>query len=269
MKAPPLNELLDVARNAVAEALIVLGSRGWMNAGLISAEGRDLKTEADLQSNEVLRKCLSPTRLTILSEEDEVIRFNPTEHPSWIIDPLDGTVNFERGFPHAAVSVGLWRGKHPLLGVVGDLHSGTVWTGIVGDISKNPTSIPAAVSNVPTADAGVLATGFPTGRDFSDHSLQNSVQFWRCFKKVRMIGSAAISLASVANGTFDAYCEEGIWWWDVAGAIPLILAGRGRLWMTPPESELKTVVFASNGRIVPPVELLQNYEDLEEYQNTG
>ncbi|MDB4385094.1 hypothetical protein N9023_04245 [Opitutaceae bacterium] len=263
-------DFLSVAKEAVSSSLDALHTRGWGNADVISAMGRDLKTEADLESNRVIRAVIERTQLPILSEEEPRVGFNmPCNNLLWIVDPLDGTVNFERGFPHAGVSLGLWKGVKPVLGVVGDLCSGKIYSGQAASTREDLTANENRVSLVESAEQGILATGFPTGRDFSNQALQKSVEFWRCFKKVRMIGSAALSLARVSDGTFDAYCEEGIWWWDVAGAIPLVLSAGGRVWMTPPDKDLKTVVFASNGRILPPPELQKNYENLEEHQNTG
>ena len=263
-------DFLSVAKEAVSSSLDALHTRGWGNADVISAMGRDLKTEADLESNRVIRAVIERTQLPILSEEEPRVGFNmPCNNLLWIVDPLDGTVNFERGFPHAGVSLGLWKGVKPVLGVVGDLCSGKIYSGQAASTREDLTANENRVSLVESAAEGILATGFPTGRDFSNQALQKSVEFWRCFKKVRMIGSAALSLARVSDGTFDAYCEEGIWWWDVAGAIPLVLSAGGRVWMTPPDKDLKTVVFASNGRILPPPELQKNYENLEEHQNTG
>ena len=263
-------DFLSVAKEAVSSSLDALHTRGWGNADVISAMGRDLKTEADLESNRVIRAVIERTQLPILSEEEPRVGFNmPCNNLLWIVDPLDGTVNFERGFPHAGVSLGLWKGVKPVLGVVGDLCSGKIYSGQAASTREDLTANENRVSLVESAAEGILATGFPTGRDFSNQALQKSVEFWRCFKKVRMIGSAALSLVRVSDGTFDAYCEEGIWWWDVAGAIPLVLSAGGRVWMTPPDKDLKTVVFASNGRILPPPELQKNYENLEEHQNTG
>lgn len=264
------SKLLSVAKDAVRSSLAALRARGWENADIITARGRDLKTEADLESDRVIRELIRPTELPVLSEEESAQgRRFPDGVPCWIVDPLDGTINFERGFPHAGVSIGLWSGKKPVLGAVGDLQSGTIWAGIVGQQPSCSTGEIIRVSSVNSADQGILATGFPTERDYSSEALRKSVEFWCCFKKIRMIGSAALSLSRVSDGTFDAYCEEGIWWWDVAGAIPLVLAAGGRVWMTPPDEQLKTVVFASNGRILPPPELRRNYENLEEHQNTG
>ncbi len=258
------NSYRELARDVVSKALRDLEGRGWGNAGVLSDSGRDLKTEADFQSDAILKNGLSNSPFPIISEESSTNSIVEENQITWIIDPLDGTVNFERGFPHAAVSVGLWCGGKPLFGVVGNLKDGTIWEDRgPQDLLKSGQHV--CVSSVQRDENGVLATGFPTSRDFSDRSLLSSAQIWRCFKKVRMIGSAALSLAMVADGTFDAYCEEGIWWWDVAGGVPLVLTGGGRVWMTPPDAALKRVVFASNGRITPPSELFELYENLEEY----
>jgi myo-inositol-1(or 4)-monophosphatase len=94
-----------------------------------------------------------------------------------------------------------------------------------------------------------LATGFPSARDYSDTSLADSIRKVQQFKKIRMIGSAALSIAHVANGCVDAYFEEDIWIWDVAAGLALVKAAGGDFTVSEIKDTWQLDVFASNGRL--------------------
>lgn len=92
-----------------------------------------------------------------------------------------------------------------------------------------------------------MATGLPIGRDFSTDSLQRFVGSLQQYKKVRMLGSAAIMLAQVAAGRFDIYEEEDICLWDVAAGLALVQAAGGQYHLEPGSGTFKYHVRASNG----------------------
>ena len=73
-----------------------------------------------------------------------------------------------------------------------------------------------------------LLTGFPVGRKYSKISLNKFIDKFRLFKKIRMIGSAAMSLCFVASGIFDIYYEEDIYLWDVAAGLSLVKESGGK-----------------------------------------
>ncbi|MBI3999215.1 MAG: inositol monophosphatase, partial [Candidatus Omnitrophica bacterium] len=86
---------------------------------------------------------------------------------------------------------------------------------------------PISVSTQKDAGQSVLATGFPVQFEFKSSSIQNFFQITQRFKKTRMLGSAAMSLAYVACGRMDAYWEENILFWDVAAGAALVKAAGG------------------------------------------
>jgi myo-inositol-1(or 4)-monophosphatase len=108
---------------------------------------------------------------------------------------------------------------------------------------------PIGVSTVADRSQAVLATGFPSGRDYGTDALTTFTQRVQAFKKIRMIGSAVLSLAMVAEGTFDAYFEEGIMLWDVAAGLALVAAAGGRIDVRPGARHLSVVATATNGHI--------------------
>ena len=242
------NALLSIAAKAAQEAGFILKDFFATNAGVKTDDGRDIKTEADKAADAALLDVLSSTSFPILSEESGCTIDAGMSEPCWIIDPLDGTFNFVRGFPACCVSVALWHKKMPILGVIYDFAADMLYTGIVGvDARCNGESI--NVSTVQALSQAALATGFPSARDYGDKSLQDSIKKIQKFKKIRMIGSAALSLAYVSRGFVDAYHEEDIWLWDVAAGLALVKAAGGEFTISDIKPTWQLDVYATNGTI--------------------
>lgn len=258
-----------MAVEAAREAVQVLRGQYLRDAGIQSSEAKDIKTKADVAAQEVIVAKLASSKLAVIAEEqDEVeglkgLRVDRNNHSAvqpvndstgqpkdarWLVDPLDGTLNFTRGFPMAAVSIALWEGMEPRLGVIADVFSGQIFSGEVGRgawLDEEGISVSAAGD---TARA-VIATGFPSGRSYDSDSLLEFVRKVQRYKKVRMLGSAALMLAQVAAGRFDVYEEEDIYLWDVAAGLALVKAAGGAFVMKPGSGPFKYHVIASNGRI--------------------
>lgn len=259
--------LLETAETAAREAADVLRRHYSGAAGVISAQGKDIKTSADLAAEKKLLGVLSATGLPIVSEESETTHQILADGGlKWIVDPLDGTLNFVRGLPLSCVSVSLWHGRRPVLGVIEDLTQEEPFRAMVGKEAFRGRA-PLRVSSRSEVAQAVMATGFPTGTGFETEQIKRFVSFVQGFKKVRLLGSAALSLAYVAAGVLDVYCEENIWLWDIAAGVALVQAAGGTIWITPPDARGKVTVFASNGEIRPPVDFLNAYENLEEHRN--
>jgi len=252
---------LELAQLAAREAGALLRDAYAKDAGVVSALGKDIKTEADKAAETVILEALRPTGLAILSEESGMDQGTgnssnesgaspstilDSQSPIWIVDPLDGTFNFTRGFPACCVAIGLWADGQPVLGVIYDLVVDKMYSGVVGEGAQcNEAAM--HVSTTTSNSAASLATGFPSARDYSDASLGNSIRKVQQFKKVRMIGSAALSIAHVANGGVDAYFEEDIWLWDVAAGLALVKAAGGEYSISEIKETWQLDVFAFNG----------------------
>jgi myo-inositol-1(or 4)-monophosphatase len=119
-----------------------------------------------------------------------------------------------------------------VLGAVFDFHRDEMFSGVVGEGAWcNEEQI--FVSDTRIASRAVLTTGFPSFRDFDDDSLLGFVRHVQRFKKVRLLGSAALSLAYVACGRADAYAEDDIMLWDVAAGLALVSAAGGAIELKP------------------------------------
>lgn len=249
-----MDNYLLTARSAAEKAVTVLRTKYLTDAKITDNTGKDIKTEADKYAQKVIVEELRSTGIPILAEEsggskDKLLLETPQLNGKmWVVDPLDGTVNFWRGFPMAAVSIALWDSGEPLVGVVSEVYHDIVFTAKVGEgawCNDNPIQ----VSTTGSIKNAVIATGFPSGRSYDTESLTKFLSTVQSYKKVRMLGTAALSLAHVATGHFDVYSEEDIYIWDVAAGLALVRAAGGRFLMEKGSDDLKFHVVASNGLI--------------------
>jgi len=235
--------LAEIAATAAAE---LLDREFRSDAGIRSAVGKDIKTTADLAAEEIISKELNPSGLPLIGEESVATEEIPSG-PYWLVDPLDGTMNFTRGFPSYCVSIALWIDRNPLFGVVFDCGSNSAYKG-GPDWGAWCGQVPIRVSTTAEVGQAILGTGFPSHRDYGSESLKVFLKRIQRFKKIRMIGSAALSLAWVARGVFDAYAEEGIMAWDVAAGLALVLGAGGSASFVPGKKPWSFDVVATNDR---------------------
>jgi fructose-1,6-bisphosphatase/inositol monophosphatase family enzyme len=253
MDIPDSRDMLGIAVGAAARAADRILAALEESRGAVSSRGHDIKIAGDASAEaEALEFLAKASRFPALSEEAGVVGGSAAGEGSpyrWILDPIDGSLNFNRGIPLCCVSVALWKGDEPVLGVVHDFNRGEVFTGIVGQ-GAAVNGVPMAVSGVSRLQDAVLCTGFPVYSDFSEAPLLEFVRKVQSYKKVRLLGSAALSLAYVAAGRADAYMEDGIMAWDVGAGLALVLAAGGKVESEPLVRGLR--IRASNGRFEAP-----------------
>ncbi len=237
---------ITVAVEAAAAAAAVLRRVG---KEVLSETGKDIKSQADLDAEAALLEVLRPTGLPVLSEEMGADADFSLDRDGWIIDPLDGTMNFLRGIPVSCTCVGLWRDGRPVLGVIHEVGRECAWVGGEG-LPTTCNGQPARCGNAGTPESAILATGFPRCFDFGEQSLLAYSRRMSSYKKIRMVGCAGLSLAWTAGGMMDLYLEEDIFLWDVAAGIALIEAAGGRAHFTPPDSQWRTRVAAGSDALV-------------------
>jgi myo-inositol-1(or 4)-monophosphatase len=168
----------------------------------------------------------------ILAEEthgDNWRAWNEPGPPMWLIDPLDGTVNFAHGFPYVGVSLALLVDGCPVVGVVYDpLRSETFAASIGGGATRDGQSI--RVSSVERLADAFLATGFPYDRrTAADNNTQRLDHFLRRSHGVRRAGAAVLDNAYVACGRLDGFWEKGLHPWDVAAVSLIVQEAGGRV----------------------------------------
>lgn len=207
--------------------------------------GRDIKLHEDTASEALIIAALrAVSDLPILSEErgwvDEVKAAEGK--PYWVVDPLDGSFNYHRRVPLCCTSVALCVGFAPIVGAVFDFNRDEIFVGGKG----LPLTLNGVALELNDPSYRVLATGLPVRGEFADDRMGAFARELLDWRKVRMIGSAALSLAWVAAGRFDAYREAGISWWDVAGGLALVAAAGGDVTIEGEALEAPLAIFALN-----------------------
>jgi myo-inositol-1(or 4)-monophosphatase len=219
------SDLLAIATRAAEAAGKALRTHRaeW---GVIAGEyGREVKIDADKRAEEMILAALEATApYPVISEEAGWVNAGDRQGYVWAVDPLDGSVNYLRGYPHCAVSIALLSQSAPVLGVVDCFLLGERFTGVVGQGAwLNGATI--SVSDIDTPASGILQTGVPARASPETMALfETRLKSWR---KVRMMGSAATALAYVAAGRADAFRESGSMIWDVAAGCALVKAAGG------------------------------------------
>jgi myo-inositol-1(or 4)-monophosphatase len=217
---------LAVAESAVRAAGDLLLRLRQRELAVLSEIGHDIKLQADRESEALILSILAEKMpLPVLTEETGEHGIADESAPMWVVDPIDGTFNYARGLPLCCSCVGLWAGGAPVAGAVFNFFTGELFTGIPGT-GAWLNGAPIRVSSVTDPAKAALATGFPTYRDLSDEPLLQFLSRVRSFKKIRMVGTAAMAGVFSACGRVDAYAEEDIWLWDVA-ASSAVAAGAG------------------------------------------
>ncbi len=167
----------------------------------------------------------------------------------WLVDPLDGTVNFIAGIPHVAVSVALYDGERAEVGVVVDVFRGEEFVAVAGG-GATCDGARLSVTDRPGLAGAVIATGFPYDHLTYDYTPPLRAVLGRA-QGIRRLGAAALDFAWVAAGRLDGFWELGLAPWDVAAGLLLVREAGGRA-TTPagdeaaPESRLMVV---TNGRL--------------------
>ncbi|MDT7920933.1 MAG: inositol monophosphatase family protein [Meiothermus sp.] len=213
----------------------------------------DLVTQADHESEAAIRELIAARHPdhVVLGEEQGQDREGAFR---WIVDPLDGTVNYAHGFPFYAVSIGLEAHGEVVLGVILDTARGDLFTATKGG-GAFMNGRPVRVSPRATLVGSLLATGFPY--DVSKDT-ENLVYFQRALTRglmVRRPGAAALDLAYVAAGRLDGFWEVKLNPWDVAAGWLIIREAGGTV--TGMEGEAYRLgnryLVASNGLIHQPL----------------
>ncbi|QDV07390.1 Inositol-1-monophosphatase [Planctomycetes bacterium Poly30] len=210
---------------------------------------RDLVTDVDLGSERLIVEALRAATPDFTVEAEEEAADAKSEAPRWIVDPLDGTVNYVHGIPMFAVSIGLHllgpdggsNTTRPLFGVVHAPRLGETFVAVEGRGSFCLTSQAGApdgpvdvarlrVSRPDGLADAILATGFPYRRNELEHSnLENFNAFFYDVRGVRRLGAAALDLAYVAAGRLDGFWELHLGPHDMAAGALLVREAGGEV----------------------------------------
>ena len=223
-KAKALEAAVDAAERA---GRFLLGRFG-RGSGRTYTEKHDVKLDEDLRAEEIVRLCLCDSyEFAFIGEEScEVATYGPYV---WVVDPLDGTANYERGIPHFSTSIALLEDGVPIIGVVRNHATGEMMTSIAGE-GAWLNGVPLQVSKTGTLDRAVLSGGFMKTEEMVQRNLDFITRAVKSTFKLRVTGSAALELCEVAMGRFDIYSERGIRIWDIAAG--LLIAREAGAWVS-------------------------------------
>ena len=220
-----LTSELEGALSAARRAGEVLRA-GFGTEHAITYKGEvDLVTEIDEEAEQVIRKELLGTFPSYGMLAEEGGELAGEEDARWIVDPLDGTVNYAHGLLIFCVSIALERAGEVVLGVVHDPMGEETF---VAERGRGATlnGEPIKVSDTDDLIQALIATGFPYDRAEMPGALDLFGRFAVLTLGMRRLGSTALDLCYVAAGRLDGYYERGIWAWDIAaGSLILEEAG--------------------------------------------
>jgi myo-inositol-1(or 4)-monophosphatase len=229
------------------------------------ASQHDIKLELDVRCQRRIELTLRRAFPSVPILGEEGIVGDPETGTRWVVDPIDGTVNFTYGIPHACVSIALQtksvpRGRRAsraagagagdggfesVLGIIYDPFCNELWTALRGQRARlNGTLIRA--SRRRRLDEAIIALGFAKERASMDYTLPTFNGLIRRVRKIRIMGAAALSLAYVATGRMDAYLEYGLRLWDIAAGGLIVECAGGTFWRQPIGGEHTYHIRASN-----------------------
>ena len=236
-------DYLEIAKEAAKEAGIFLLKNKLNEKEIYSEEGRDIKLQLDRETEDLIRKKLESTNISVLGEE-----FGGEGSPEserWVIDPIDGTANYFRGLDQCCISIALMDKNEALVGVVYNFNNGEMYAAAKG-LGCYLNDAKVNVSDIDQKNKASLTTGFPASETIdSQYDFLDDLKGW---KKIRMFGSAALSCAYVASGKCDYYAEKGVYLWDFAAGICLVTEAGGKAEFTLIDDERYSVRF-SNGKL--------------------
>ena len=242
-----LSDLLEIAKEAAQTSGNFLKKEFHQDQEASLNKGRDIKLKIDIESEKLILKFIKQnSMLPILSEESGAS--NDLGDTYWIVDPLDGSSNYFRKIDICAVSIALMHQGEPLLGVINDFMNEHLYFA-----SKNGgafcNNTPIRVSNTDDAAEGTIMTGIPAKSFYSDDEFKLMIKLFQKWKKVRMIGSAAIANLYVAKGKADCYEEKGTFIWDVAAGAVIVNEAGGFASLSEFKSDFRIDAKFTNGKV--------------------
>ena len=258
MTAKEKRQLLATAVKAAHAAGEIMRRNRLAPKKINEATQRDIKLELDVRCQRKIESLLTRAHpeIAILGEEEN--SGDIETEIRWVVDPIDGTVNFAYGIPHACVSIALQRrlakrneygeSYETIIGAVYDPFVDEFWTAIRGQAAKlNGKRI--QVNDGPLREA-MLVIGFAKDKKTMDYMMPYFSKLALKIRKPRMMGSATLALTYVACGRFHGYIESRVNLWDIAAGGLILECAGGEFWRMPRRKGRHVyAVVATNGMI--------------------
>ena len=241
-------ELTIANKAAKAAGNILLNQKDILNNSIFTSD-RDVKLEADIAAENLIKGIIeSESNFPILAEESGKSADNLGD-TFWVVDPLDGTANYARDIPLCCISIALIQNLNPVIGVIYDFNNDDLYEGTKETKALLNNKL-INVSDIAEKNKGILVTGLPNATDYSDEAMLKMVKDFQSWRKVRMIGSAAMASAYVASGKADLYKEFGTYLWDIAAGAAIINAAGGKADIKNRRDNFQVDVYFSNSKII-------------------
>jgi myo-inositol-1(or 4)-monophosphatase len=248
--SPTVSVMIDAARAAGRRLLRDFGEVENLQ---VSRKGpADFVSTADRMAEETIRERLEKARpgYGFLMEESGVVEGSDKTH-RFIVDPLDGTLNFLHGIPHFSVSIGLERDGELRAGVVFDVMRNELYWAETGEGAWIENRRLRVGVRRKLSDA-VVTTGIPQlGVAGFDQFVDEMLRVRPEVAAIRRLGSAALDLAWVASGRFDGYWERGLSPWDLAAGFVLVREAGGVVIGLDKSDPTKGAFVAGNPSLAP------------------
>jgi myo-inositol-1(or 4)-monophosphatase len=242
-----MSEFLTTAVDAALLAGKLLRENFEKPLEVDSMQAHDIKLELDRRTQRLIEDHILARHPDHAILGEEGIR-GGTGDCEWIIDPLDGTVNYFYGIPHFATTIAIRRNNTLLAGVVHDPMRDETWTVEAGGPALlNGREI--KVSSRSELQDCIVSMGVSKTVDTINSTLPAFNHAIHQVKKMRMLGSAALDIAYVATGRLDAYIEGTISLWDIAAGLLLVPAAGGTVDLQPhDDNPNKFRIMATSGQ---------------------
>jgi Archaeal fructose-1,6-bisphosphatase and related enzymes of inositol monophosphatase family len=237
----------------------------------------DIKLELDVRCQKLIEKTLHKAfpEIAFLGEEGNSGAENAEYR--WVVDPIDGTVNFSYGIPHACVCIALQkrisgsesrvsRSKRnqsetsnteyeTILGLIYDPFLDEMFTATATDAPRL-NGKPIRVSDRSKLEDSICVMGYGKNENMIRESLPLFGRLTIKCRKLRNMGSAGLGLAYVACGRFDAYIERGVSLWDIAAGGFIVERAGGEFWRVPTRDKYGFRMITTNGKLRKKIEAL-------------
>ncbi|MCD9197658.1 inositol monophosphatase family protein [Aeromicrobium wangtongii] len=218
------HDLYELARQVGLEASAFVRTNrpsGRVDVAATKSSATDVVTELDRACERLIRERIFAARPDdgfIGEEGDDIVG---TTGVDWVVDPIDGTVNFVHGIPSYAVSIAARRDGAVVAGHVVNIATGLEWGAVLGAGSwrhEGDQKVRLAAPQPPPLAQAIIATGFNYVPEIRARQSAAVAKLLPHIADIRRIGSAALELCALAEGQYDAYVEQGLHVWDRAAA---------------------------------------------------
>jgi len=246
-----MSSFLDSAVDAARQAGALIRENYESDLQVNEMLDHDIKIELDVRSQQLITDILLKAHPEHAIFGEEGIDGDQSSDYQWIVDPIDGTVNFYFGIPHFCVSIALRHQGEIILGVIYDPMRDELFS-VGPDTPANLNGRPISPSARDAWNQAVITVGFSKTEAGMEAGIERFKRIAFKVRKTRMLGSAALGMAYIACGRLDAYIEEAVSLWDIAAGELLIKSAGGTVTRGPEKENGTFGVVSSNGKL--PVE---------------